>query len=94
MRQAIAENEEEMSFKLDRRSSRRQHSTVITDTDFADDIALITEDMNQAQELLTRVNIESGKIGLNLNAKKTEITHYNQINHSSSSQGRINNPSI
>lgn len=68
MRQAIAENKEELGFKLDRRSSRRQHSTVITDIDFADDIALITEDMKQAQEILTRVNIESGKIGLNLNA--------------------------
>lgn len=68
MRQAIAENKEELGFKLDRRSSSRQHSTVITDIDFADDIALITEDMKQAQEILTRVNIESGKIGLNLNA--------------------------
>ena len=94
MRQAIYGNEEELGFKPDQRSSKRQHSKVNTNIDFADHIALITEEMNQAQELITRVNIESGKIGLNCNVKKTEITHYNQVNHSSSSQGRLNNPNI
>ena len=79
MRQAIHGKEEELGFKLDRRRSRRHPPTVVTDTDFADDIALITEEINQAQELLTRVEVESGKIGLHLNAKKTEIMHYNQI---------------
>ena len=64
-RQAI-DGKEELSFKLDWRRSRWQHPSVITDTDFADDISLIVEDMNQAQELLTSVKIESGKIGLHL----------------------------
>ena len=36
--------------------------------------------MNQAQELLTRVEIESGKIGLHLNPKKSEIMNYNEVN--------------
>ena len=80
MRQAIDEKEEKLGFKLDQRRSRQQHPTVITDTDFSDDIALITEDMNQARELLTGVEIESGKIELHVNAKNTEIMHCNQVN--------------
>ena len=36
--------------------------------------------MNQAQELITCIEIESGKIGLHLTTKKTEVMHYNQIN--------------
>ena len=80
MRQAIDGKEKELRFKLDRMRSRRQNPTVITVTDVTDDIALITEDMNQAQELLTCAEIESGKIGLHLNAKKTGIIHYNQVN--------------
>ena len=36
--------------------------------------------MNRAQELLTRVEIESGKLGVHLNAKKAKIMHYNQVN--------------
>ena len=70
MRQAIDGKVEELGFKLDPRRSRRQQPTVTTDTDFADDISLMTEDMNQAQELLTCVEIKSGNTGLNLNAKK------------------------
>ena len=58
MRQAIHGKEEELGFKLDRRRSRRHHPTVVTDTDFTDDIALITGEINQAQELLTRVEVE------------------------------------
>ena len=80
MRQAIDGKEEKLGFKLDRRRSRRQHPTLITDADFSDKIALIAEDMNQAQELFTRVKIESGKVGLHLNANKTKIMHYNQVN--------------
>ena len=39
MRQAIDGKGEKLCFKLDRRRKRQQHPTVITDTDFADDIA-------------------------------------------------------
>ena len=78
MRQAIEGREEELGFKLDRRRSRRQHPIVITDTDFADDIALISEEIAQAQEMLSRVEFESGRGGLHLNVKKTEVMQYNQ----------------
>ena len=39
MRQAIDGKEEELCFKQDRRRKRRQHPTVITDTDFTDGIS-------------------------------------------------------
>ena len=50
----------------------------MTDTDFADDIALISEQISQAQEMLNRVETETRKIGLFLNEKKTETMQFNQ----------------
>ena len=52
MRQVIDGKEEELGFKLDTSRSREHPQTVVTNTDFSDDIALITEKMNQVQELL------------------------------------------
>lgn len=49
----------------------------ITDLDFADDIALISEQIEQAQELLNRVESEAAGVGLIANAKKTKIMAFN-----------------
>ena len=62
----------------DRRRSRRHHPVVITDTDFTDDIAITTEEIHQAQEMLASVETEAAKIGLHLNSKKTEVMHFSQ----------------
>ena len=51
--------------------------TIVTDLDFADDLALITEETEQAQEVLTRLEQEAGKVGLHCSAKKTEIQAFN-----------------
>ena len=48
------------------------------DLDFADDIALLPEEIWQAQELLKRVKTESLSIGLKANTKKTKCQVYNQ----------------
>ena len=61
-----------------KRKSRRHHPISMTDTDFADDIALISEQISQAQEMLNRVETETRKIGLFLNEKKTETMQFNQ----------------
>ena len=45
--------------------------------DFADDIALLSDEIEQAQELLLRVEKECKKVGLGLNAKKTKSLAYN-----------------
>ena len=34
------------------RRSSRQHLVIVTDTDFADDIALMSEEIEQAQEMM------------------------------------------
>ena len=45
--------------------------------DFADDIALLSEEIEQAQELLSRVETSVGKVGLRMNAAKTEYMSFN-----------------
>ena len=77
MRQAVGDQELDLGFKLDKRRSRRRKPIAITDLDFADDIALLSEEIQKAQELLTRVENETAKIGLCLNDEKTEAMVYN-----------------
>ena len=50
-----------------------------TDLDFADDIALSSEEIHQAQELLHRVETSVAKVGLKINAKKTKFMSINQV---------------
>ncbi len=52
-------------------------ATIVTDLDFADDLALITEETEQAQEVLTRLEKEAAKVGLHCKAKKTEVQAFN-----------------
>ena len=79
IRRAIDRREEKLGFKIDRRrGSRHQQIVVITDTDFADDIAITSDEIHQAQEMLASVETEAAKIGLHLNSKKTEVIHFNQ----------------
>ena len=77
MRQAVRDQEHDLGFKLDKRRSRRRQPIAITDLDFADDIALLSEEVQKAQELLTRVENEAAKIGFHLNDEKTEAVVYN-----------------
>ena len=57
--------------------SRRVSPIIVTDLDFADDIALFSQEIDAAQQLLQRVEIEAGKVGLHLDRKKTEVQCYN-----------------
>ena len=50
---------------------------LVHDLDFADDLALITENVNQAQILLSKLEEEAGQIGLICNSKKTEFQAFN-----------------
>ena len=77
LRQVISAREQELGFTITPRRSRRLPAVVITDLDYADDISLLSDRVEQAQELLTRVETECAKIGLRLNAKKTEVITYN-----------------
>ena len=77
MRQAINGRESELGFELVSRRGRRQPPIYVTDLDFADDIALLCEEIEQAQKLLNSVEAEAAKVGLHVNAKKTEAMPYN-----------------
>ena len=79
MRQAIDNDALELGFKLDKKRNRRHNPNVITDLDFADDIALMTEELEQAQYFLHRVQENAAKIGLHLNSNKTESMSFSQV---------------
>ena len=79
MRQAIGNDALELGFKLDSKRSRRQNPNEITDLDFADDIALVTEELEHAQDFLYHVEENAAKIGLHLNSDKTEFMSFNQV---------------
>ena len=50
---------------------------VLADLDFADGIALLSDQLRQAQELLTNVETECKRVGLGLNGPKTKFLAYN-----------------
>ena len=77
MRQATQGKEEELGFRLRRRQSRRIPAICLTDLGFADDIALLSDEIKQARQLLRNVETECGKVGLGLNAKKTKVMYFN-----------------
>ena len=79
MRMAIGDDEEKLGFTLERRRSRRIKPTVVTDLDFADDIALLSDQIEQAHEFLLRVETEANKVGLHINTKKTEAMIFNIV---------------
>ena len=78
MRKAISGKETQLGFTLEPRRSRRYPSTHVTDLNFADDIALISNEIQQAKELMKQVEMEAAKVGLHVNAKKTEAMPFNQ----------------
>ena len=77
LRKAMDGKEDDLGFTITPRRSRRHPKEVLADLDFADDIALLSDEIEQAQELLLRVERECKKVGLGLNAKKTKSLAYN-----------------
>ena len=77
LRRAIEGREEELGFTLQKRASRRVAAKMVTDLDFADDIALLSDTVEQACTLLLVVEKECKNIGLGLNAKKTKVMPIN-----------------
>ena len=78
MRVAVDSKIDDLGFTLKPRRSRRIKSTKVSDLCFADDIALISDEIWQAQEQLKNVEVEAIKVGLNVNGKKTELMAFNQ----------------
>ena len=70
LRKTFDGREEELGFHLHRRRSRRVAPIVVTDLDFADDLAILTDEIEKAQEILSRLEREGGQVGLHCNVTK------------------------
>ncbi len=62
----------EKGYQLHAARSSRYPAKYLTDTDFADDIALISQSLEHAEELLQSLEQASNCVGLYLNESKTE----------------------
>ena len=58
------------------RKSSRHPAVYLTDTDFADDIALISGSLSNAQNLLRSMESAANSVGLHLNESKTEYVNF------------------
>ena len=65
-------------FKPTKERSRRYSAQTSTDTDYANDIALLANTPAQAKSLLPSLERAASAIGFHVNADKTEYTCFNQ----------------
>ena len=77
----------ENSFELTKKRSRRYTAKTITDTDYADDIAILANTPNQAETLLHSLERTAAGIGFHVNAHQTEYVCYNQTGDISTRDG-------
>ena len=68
----------ENGFELTKKKSRRYPAKTITDTDYADDIAILANTPNQAETLRHSLERAAAAIGLHVNANKTDYMCFNQ----------------
>ena len=77
----------ENGFKLTKKRSRRNPAKIITDADYANDIAILANTPNQAETLLHSLEQAVAGIGLHVNAHKTEYMCYNETGDISTLDG-------
>ena len=81
MRQALSKHPD-IGFTIKPRQSSRKNAEKISDTDFADDIALITDDIADAEILMQEVEKMAATAGLHMNESKTKFMTVNIENPS------------
>ena len=72
------DNIRENGFVMTKKRNRRYPAKTITDSDYADDIALLANTPNQAETLLHSLERAAAGIGLHVNAHKTEFMCFNK----------------
>ena len=77
MRTSI-DNNSQYGLTLTERKSSRYPAFTITDVDYADDIAITTNNVKEANILLNSLEKTAKEIGLHINVAKTEYMAYNQ----------------
>ena len=68
---------EELGLTLSERRSQRYPRINITDADYANDLALLSNNVNGVSELLQSLKKSAAGIGLFVNAQKTKLMHFN-----------------
>ena len=77
IRKALTGREEKLGFQLRKRQSRMVPPIIVTDMDFADDIALVSDGIKESEEMLRIVELSAKCIGLSMNTGKTKYMSYN-----------------
>ena len=77
LRRAIKGKEEELGLTIKKRQSSRVGALRLCDLDFADDIVLMSDTVQQAQQLLLNVEKECKGVGLMPNSGKTKSMFIN-----------------
>lgn len=79
----------DLGLTLQHRRGRRYPAIKVTDADYADDVALITDTAAQAQEFLQALEVVASSVGLHLNESKTKFIgiHCNDTDIIQSSNG-------
>ena len=62
---------------MNQTTSRR----TINDIDYADDIAVTSNTLKDANTILLKIELAAKEIGLNINTDKTEYINFNQNNN-------------
>ena len=75
------DNDKNLEFTLNERRSRRYPAKQITDIDYADDIAVTSNNLKYTNTLLLKIELAAKEIGLNINTDKTEYINFNQNNN-------------
>ena len=68
----------DLGFTLIERRSKRYPAIQITDVDYADDLAIVTDKTNEAIILLHKIEKAAKEIGLSINTGKTKFISINQ----------------
>ena len=67
----------DFGFTLHPRRSRRHRAFNVTDANFADDLALITDSVAETQDFLRSLELAANSVGLHLNEGKTKYMGIN-----------------
>ena len=77
----------ENGFEQTIKRSRKYPAKTITDADYADDVAILANTINQTETLLHSFERAAAGIGLHVNAHKTEYMCFNQTGDISTIEG-------
>jgi len=78
LRQTTKGKEEELGITLTPRKTRRVGPKTVTYLDFADNLAIISNHVNQAQTFLYQLEDAARTVGLTINSSKTKVMTFNQ----------------